>query len=181
VSKDVTIQCDLTDKQRLFCDEYLIDLNATQAAIRAGYSPKTADQQASRLLTNVKVQEYIKGKQGKLADKLEITQERVLQEYAKVAFFDIRKIYTDLNSLKAIQDIDENSAAAIAGIEVTEESEYIDGTKVNTGYTKKIKVHNKISALEGLGRHLGLFNDKLKLDASEELMNLYKTVMKRAD
>lgn len=49
----------LTDKQKRFCDEYLIDLNATQAAIRAGYSPKTAEQTASRLLRNVKVQEYI--------------------------------------------------------------------------------------------------------------------------
>lgn len=169
----------LTEKQIRFCEEYLIDLNATQAATRAGYSEKTAYSIGQENLKKPEIQQYIQSKQKKLQNKLEITQEKVLQEYAKVAFFDIREIYNDDNSLKSVKDIDENSAAAIAGIEVTEETAYEDGQKKNIGWTKKVKIQNKIAALEGLGRHLGLFNDKLKLDASEELMNLYKTVMKR--
>lgn len=76
----------LTDKQKRFCEEYLIDLNATQAAIRAGYSPKTAEQTASRLLRNVKVQEYIAKRQKELSRSTEITQERVIKELALIAF-----------------------------------------------------------------------------------------------
>ena len=76
----------LTDKQKRFCEEYLIDLNATQAAIRAGYSPKTAEQTASRLLRNVKVQEYIAKRQKELSRSTHITQERVIKELALIAF-----------------------------------------------------------------------------------------------
>lgn len=76
----------LTPKQKRFCEEYLIDLNATQAAIRAGYSPKTAEQTASRLLRNVKVQEYIAKRQKELSRSTEITQERVIKELALIAF-----------------------------------------------------------------------------------------------
>ena len=75
----------LTDKQRKFCDEYLVDLNATQAAIRVGYSEKTASEQSSRLLSNVKIQNYIQNKQKKTSDKLEITKEQILQMVFDIA------------------------------------------------------------------------------------------------
>ncbi len=81
----------LTPKQERFVAEYLIDLNATQAAIRAGYSEKTAQQQGSRLLLNVLVQEAIAKGREKTAAKLEITKERIVEELAKIAFADIRK------------------------------------------------------------------------------------------
>lgn len=179
----------LTDKQIRFCHEYLIDLNSTQAALRAGYSKTTAEKKAQLWVGKSRdssqypeMFDFVDKRRRKISEKLEITQERVLQEYARVAFFDIRNIYTETNSLKNVKDLDDASAAAIAGIEVTEESAFIDGLKVNLGFTKKIKIHNKITALEGIGRHLGMFNDKLKVDVSEELMNLYKTVMsKRAN
>ena len=77
----------LNDKQKRFAEEYLIDLNATAAAKRAGYSSKTSKEQAARLLTNVNIQNYIQERQKALQDKLHITQERVLQEYARIAFF----------------------------------------------------------------------------------------------
>jgi len=76
----------LTPKQERFVAEYLIDLNATQAAIRAGYSEKTAQQQSSRLLLNVVVQEAIAKGQNKTAAKLEITKERIVEELAKIGF-----------------------------------------------------------------------------------------------
>ena len=75
----------LTDKQKRFCDEYLIDLNATQAAIRVGYSEKTASEQSSRLLTNVNIQDYIKSKQKKTSEKLEISKEQILQMVFDIA------------------------------------------------------------------------------------------------
>ncbi|MNC39968.1 Terminase small subunit [compost metagenome] len=82
----------LTAKQQLFVKEYLIDLNATQAAIRAGYSAKTAEQQASRLLSNVKVQEAIQKAMSKRAEKVEIKAERVLQRWIDIAFADPNEI-----------------------------------------------------------------------------------------
>lgn len=76
----------LTEKQKRFVSEYLVDLNASAAAKRAGYSEKTACEQGSRLLANVKVQEEIQKRQVKLQGKLEITQERVLEELAAIGF-----------------------------------------------------------------------------------------------
>jgi phage terminase small subunit len=75
---------ELTDKQKLFCDEYLKDLNGKQAAIRAGYSENTAEQQASRLLSNVKLQEYLNSKRKKLEKKTEVTQEWIIKNLKKV-------------------------------------------------------------------------------------------------
>jgi phage terminase small subunit len=90
----------LTDKQRKFCDEYLVDLNATQAAIRVGYSEKTASEQSSRLLSNVKIKNYIQNKQKKTSDKLEINKELILQ-----MVFDIAKSKGERTNdrLKAIE------------------------------------------------------------------------------
>jgi phage terminase small subunit len=76
---------DLTDKQKRFCEEYLIDLNGTQAAMRAGYSENTANEQASRLLANVSIQEYIQKRQNKLSEKLEINQEWVLKRFKEIS------------------------------------------------------------------------------------------------
>jgi phage terminase small subunit len=150
----------LTEKQKRFCDEYLIDLNGTQAAIRAGFSKKTADVQAVRLLGNVKVQEYLKIRQQKVADKFEIKQERVLRELASIAFSDIRKYYSEDGGLKAIKDLDDESAAALAGMEVdelwgTELDEDGGFRKVQQGVTKKIKRWDKVKAVEVINKMLG--------------------------
>ncbi|GAA0382572.1 terminase small subunit [Paenibacillus motobuensis] len=82
----------LTAKQQLFVKEYLVDLNAKQAAIRAGYSPKTAEQQASRLLSNVKVQKAIQKAMDERAAKVEISAEQVLQRWKDIAFADPNEI-----------------------------------------------------------------------------------------
>lgn len=147
----------LNDKQKRFCEEYLIDLNGTQAAIRAGYSKKTANEQAARLLANVSVSAYVRHLQSKYQKKLDITQDRVLTEFARVAFFDIRNIYNDSNSLKDIKDLDDDSAAALAGVEVYEVFAGTGKDREHIGNTVKVKIHNKIQALEGLAKHLGLF------------------------
>jgi phage terminase small subunit len=143
----------LTDKQRQFCEEYLIDLNATQAAIRAGYSEKTANRIASENLSKPDIQGHLQQLQKKLQEKTGITQERVLSEYAKIAFFDIRKAYTVDGGLKNIHDFDDDVAGAIVGIESYDEK--IEDVTIGT--TKKIKIADKKGALDSLAKHLGMF------------------------
>ena len=147
---------DLTDKQKRFCEEYLIDLNATQAAIRAGYSRTSAGQIGEQNLKKHDIQVYLSARQQELQEATGITQKRVLEEYAKVAFLDIRKFYTVDGSLKSIHDLDDISAGALAGVETYEERQG-DDEALTIGQTKKIKTYDKVKALDSLARHLGIF------------------------
>jgi phage terminase small subunit len=149
----------LTKRQELFVAEYLVDLNATRAAMVAGYSEKTAKAQGSRLLTNVDVSEAIAAKHGKRLTNLEITADRVLQEIAKLAFFDPANFFESDGSLKRIQDLDENTRMAMSGLEVTELFEGTGEQKHVYGLLKKVKLSDKRSSLELLGKHLKLFGD----------------------
>lgn len=160
----------LTPKQQRFVDEYLLDLNATQAAIRAGYSQKTARQIGNRMLTNVDIQSAIEKSMQSRAGRTEITQDMVLRELAKIGFSDIRKLVrwgnTEIVSgvddegeptvevhhglcLVGADNIDDATAAAISEI-----SEGREGLKV--------KLHDKKGALVDIGRHLGMFKDRVE-------------------
>ncbi|MFC2524999.1 MAG: terminase small subunit [Selenomonas noxia] len=160
----------LTPKQMRFVDEWLIDFNGKQAAIRAGYSAKTAEATAARLLRNVKVQAEISRRQKDLQRRTEVTQDRVVKELARVAFADATDyacietyMYENkdgtLSPLQAVSPKDtgalsDDQRAAIAGIK-----QGANGIE--------IKLHDKIKALELLGRHIGMFNDKLSLSGSD--------------
>lgn len=149
----------LTDKQERFCQEYIIDLNATQAALRAGYSKNTAQEQSSRLLSNVMVQERVQELNKSRSEATGITQKRVLEEYAKIAFFDIREIYDVDGGLTNVKQLDDSSAGAIASIKSSEEwGEDDEGNRAITGALKEVKVFDKLRALEALGKHLGVFD-----------------------
>lgn len=150
----------LTPKQRRFVDEYLIDLNATQAAIRAGYSPKTANEQGARLLANVSIAKAIQEARDKQQERTEITQDRVLLEYARIAFFDPRKLFRSDGSPKPVEELDTDTAAALAGLEVREEFEGAGENRTFVGYTKKYKLANKLGALDSLAKHLGMLDGK---------------------
>jgi phage terminase small subunit len=143
-----------------FIKEYPIDLNGTKAAERAGYSKKTAHVQASRLLRNAKVLEKIALKTGKRLAKLEITAENVLQELAKLAFYDPGALLESDGSMKQIKDIDDITRMAVAGMEVVELFEGTGDQKHAYGLCKKIKLADKGQNLERLGRYLKLFTDK---------------------
>lgn len=93
---------ELTDRQARFCEEYLIDLNATQAAIRAGYSEKTANEQGARLLANVSVQEKIAELKAERSKRTEITQDSVIQELAAVARAEVKGVRA-VDKLKALE------------------------------------------------------------------------------
>ena len=150
----------LTPKQQAFVAEYLVDLNATQAAIRAGYSAKTAEQQASRLLSNAKVAEAIAERMKERASRTEITQDRVLKEYARLAFFDPRKLFDSTGRPKAIHELDDDTAAVVAGLDVVN----VGNAELGEGEVLKFKLADKKGALDSVARHLGMFNDKLDLN-----------------
>lgn len=158
----------LTPKQRRFADEYLKDLNGKQAAIRAGYSPKTAEQQAARLLSYAEVGEYVAKRMKDRERRTEITQDRVLQEVARLAFLDIRKALQDDGQLKPMSELDDDTAAAIAGLEILEEFSGSGRDRELVGYTKKIRLSDKKGALELLMRHLGMLNDKIRVGGEPE-------------
>lgn len=154
----------LTPKQARFVDEYLIDLNATQAAARAGYSKHTANEQGSRLLANVSVHFALTAAMKARENRTHITQDRVLQELARLAFSDIRKAFNDDGTLKLPKDLDDDTAAALAGIDTTSTS-LGDREDPATLLTKKVKIVDKNGALTLAMRHLGMLNDKLQIDA----------------
>jgi len=129
------INGDLTDKQRRFIDEYLIDLNATQAAIRAGYSERSAKEIACGLLTKHNIINEVMRRQEERQKRTEVTQDMVVQELARIAFLDLDVVY------------DEDK-----------------GTLLD-----KIKLVDKIRALDLLGKHMKMFTDKVDLNVSGTL------------
>jgi phage terminase small subunit len=154
-----------------FAREWVIDHNGTRAAIACGYAEKSAYVQASRLLSNAKVQRFIVRFESERASRLEIRADRVLEELARLAFLDPRKFYNDDGSLKAIHELDQDTAACLAGVEVEKLYEHFGkGQASNTGTTTKIKFHDKGQNLERLGKHLKLFTEKLELSADSALL-----------
>lgn len=150
----------LNPKYKKFCEEYVIDFNGTQAATRAGYSKKTANEQASRLLANVNIQNYISELQLKLREKTEISAEMVIQELAKIGFANVQDFVNGGNSILELKYLDRDKVAAVSGVE----TEVTDYNGILTTKTK-LKFHNKIAALEGLGKHLGIFDKDNKQKA----------------
>jgi len=145
----------VTDRQEKFCNEYLIDLNATQAAIRAGYSNKTADTQGPRLLQNVGVRAYIDAEIAKQSRRTGINADRVVKELARVALIDPTKVI-NMDNATVKDDASKDDTAAISSVRV-KTSKGVGGDSVE----REIKLNDKLKALELLGRHLGMFNDKL--------------------
>lgn len=162
----------LTPKQRRFVDEYLIDLNATQAAIRAKYSAKTAASQGERLLRNVEVQAALTSGMNARSERTQITQDRVLQEYARIAFFDPRNLFNADGTPKPITELDDDTAAALAGVDLQDVYEGYGDERVFIGYTKKYKVADKKGALDSVARHLGMFTPKGHADLDAELKRI---------
>ncbi|KAF7958224.1 hypothetical protein AWV80_01245 [Cupriavidus sp. UYMU48A] len=137
----------LNDKMKRFVAEYLIDQNALQACIRAGYSANSARVHSNRLMQNPNVKAAIEAKIGKVLNKLEITAERVLMERARLAFLDPRKLVDAKGKPLGIHQMDEDTAAAVAGFET------------ERGRITKIKLADKGASLTALEKHLGLYKD----------------------
>jgi phage terminase small subunit len=160
----------LTPKQQAFVREYLIDLNATQAYLRAGFKvkPTSARVQSCRLLADPNIASAIEAAMGERAKRTEITQDRVLQELARIAFFDLRTLYREDGSLKAMHELDDEAAAVLAGVDVVETKGNAaiggeDGIRHVAEYVKKVKIPDKVAALGLAMRHLGMLKDKTEL------------------
>lgn len=169
----------MTPKQEAFVREYLIDLNATQAAIRAGYAESGARTEGARLLANADISAAIDKAMAQRSMRTNITQDQVLRELARIGFVDIRKVVTWTNGasgfneeeaeetgevrisvanfvmLTPSDEIDAETAAAISEISQTK-----DGAL-------KVKLHDKRAALVDLGRHLGMFKDKVEVTGKD--------------
>lgn len=143
----------LNHRQERFVEEYLIDFNATQAAIRAGYSAKTAAQIGERLLKNVQVARKVDQRREHQAKSADLSAERVLKEAMRLAFFDIRKLVHPDGTPKKLSELDDDTAAAIQGLDVAT----IGNMDVGVGQVLKYKIADKNSAIERLFKHLGLF------------------------
>lgn len=160
----------MTEAQKRFCDEYLIDLNATRAykvAYPSCRKDETACVNGSRLLRNAKVKEYILIHQKKREERTQVTQDRVIQELAKIAFADIRELYDNNGNLKNVKSLENDVAGAISQLETFEEYEGRGEDREHIGDTKKVKLLDKTKALELLGKHLGIFTDKLELEQTK--------------
>lgn len=146
----------MTKKQKRFCEEYLIDLNATQAAIRAGYSPDTAGAIGAENLTKPEIQRAVARDMAERSRRTGVNAERVVLELAKVAFVNVGKII-DATDATLKEDATPEDLAAIQSIKVKDMGKM--------GIEREIRMADKLKALELLGRHLGMFNDKIRLDA----------------
>ena len=148
----------LTEKQQRFVDEYLIDLNATQAAIRAGYSVKTPDKQGYQLVEKTRVAEAISEKMAERSRRTGVNQDRVVMELAKIAFVNAADVIdSDDATIKAGATADDT--AAIQSVKVK-----VIPTKEGEGVEREIRLNDKLKALELLGKHLGMWNDKLDVN-----------------
>nr|DAT30424.1 MAG TPA: Terminase small subunit [Caudoviricetes sp.] len=145
----------LNEKQKRFVSEYIIDLNAKQAAIRAGYSPKGAEPQASRLLSNAKIQVEIAKAMEDRGKRTGITQDRVLAELSAIAF---------AKATDYVEVDDDGSVKIKPTAELTEEQKKAIASIKEGANGIEIKLTDKTKALEMLSRHLGLFNDKLNVN-----------------
>lgn len=142
---------------RVFVAEYLKDRNGTQAAIRAGYSKATAGSQAERLLKKAEICAAVEEGLNRITAKCELSVERTLREVARIAYFDPRRMFREDGSPKELYELDDDTAAAISGLEVLEEFEGSGPDRIKVGHVKKYKISDKNSALDKAMKHLGLF------------------------
>ncbi|EKN5134232.1 terminase small subunit [Yersinia enterocolitica] len=176
----------LTDKQEMFCREYLIDLNATQAAIRAGYSENTARKIGSENLTKPDVQNRIAELKLQRNEQVNIDAAYVLRRLVEIDQMDVLDIVKDDLSLKPVSEWPPTWRRYISGFDVAEmfENSGEGGARELAGILKKIKWPDKVKNLELLGKHISVqaFSDKLETKHSidDEMAELLREISSEA-
>ncbi|WP_345985278.1 terminase small subunit [Sulfurimonas sp. HSL-1656] len=165
----------LTEKQKRFCEEYMIDMNATQAAIRAGYKEKTAGSQAHDILKKPEIQAYLSELIEKQQERTQITADMVLDELGKIAFSKLTDFYDGEGRLIHPENLPENASAAVATFKTRRESvgKNADGND-EFDTIDEYRRHDKVKALELIGRHFKMFTDKVEHSMDEELAQWLK-------
>ncbi|WP_440997654.1 terminase small subunit [Arhodomonas sp. SL1] len=143
----------ITDKQEAFAREYLVDLNASQAAIRAGYSLKTAGQVGHQLLGKPAVAERIAELKAERERRLEVNADTVVRELARIGLMDPRKLFHADGTPRAVTELDDATAAAIHSLEVAR----IGNSEVEVGQVLKYRLSDKVAALDKLMKHFGMY------------------------
>lgn len=166
-----------------FIGEWLanpVQEGAGHAMERAGYGGKRARAYAHKMLQDPRVKAEIKRRLAPTLKRLEITKERVLEEIARVAFFDPRKFYREDGSLKAVTELDDDTAAALAGMDIEEAYEHFSkGQAKPVGQIKKIKLADKLRALELSARYLKLLTDRVELDVTDKIVERLAAARRR--
>lgn len=154
----------MTPKQERFVQEYLLDLNATQAAIRAGYSEKTAGSVGFENLKKPEIAEAVSKAMNERAEQSRVSNDRLLQELERMALFDIRKLTDVEGKPKPIQELDDDTAAAVVGLDIAEMIE----DRALIGWVKKYKLADKKSAIELLMKHRNMLVDRSDVTSNGE-------------
>jgi phage terminase small subunit len=158
----------MTPKQQRFVSEYLVDLNATQAAIRAGYSAKNANVIGPRLLVNVGISAAIAAGKGKQLEAAELSAARVLEEMRRLAFVDMRSFFDEHGNLKPIHELAAEHGSVLASFEVIKKNAQAGDGVIDTIH--KIKLWDKVRALEGLAKHFGLLIERVQVSGEVSLI-----------
>lgn len=174
----------LTPKQEAFAVAVAKGMSQADAYREAyPHSKKWANQsvwvKASTLAANDTVKVRIADLIKKAAESNDVTVERLLREMARLAFIDPRKLVGPGGAVLPLHELDEDTARAVASMEVSQDFEFTEDGKVPAGYTKKVKLWDKRASLEMLGRHLKMFTDKVEHSADESLRTLLNGTVKR--
>jgi hypothetical protein len=145
----------LTPKQRKFCDEYLIDMNASRAALRAGYSASTALN--GQLMAMSKIKLYLQQRTEEIAQKVQVTPDMVMRELCKIAFGNMGNYFLPDGRMKAMHELSDDEKAALWSISVND-----DGSGSSVTATTKFRMYNKLSALDKIAKHLNFYKPEEK-------------------
>lgn len=162
----------MTDKQARFCEEYMVDLNATQAAIRARYSPASAKTVGPRLLENVGVQKLIAQLQAEQSRRTGVSTDRVVRELAKIAFVNAADLI-DPKTASLKSDASHDDLAAVQSVKVK--------TFGEDGLEQEVKLADKLRALDLLGKHLGMYKDTSEKDPAADALAKAKELLGGVD
>lgn len=157
----------LSAKQARFVEEYLIDLSAAKAAIRAGYSPDSAETNGPRLLRNAQIKLTVARGRAEQGESAGLSAARVLEEYRRLSFIDLRSFFDAAGNLKPIQEWTAEQGAAVASFEVIKKNAAAGDGVIDTVH--KFKVWDKTRALESLAKHFGLLVDKVEHGGALEI------------
>ena len=168
---------ELNEKQRLFCEEYVVDRNATKAAIRAGYSEKTAYSQGQRLLKHVEVKSLLTKAIEERSERTKIDADWVLTRLANEADADIADIYSEDGGLKPVHEWPKIwRQGLVSGIDSHQEYDYVDGQKVPAGVVQKIRISDRVKRIELIGKHVSVQAFKDQLETKGQTTQVVMTV-----